>query len=84
MTTRLMMAGIARVLTVPGATMAKTARMDAEGNGKVTKSGCQQVHPDMQEGTFASVDTDASATLSTAEIDAARDAGILPGESSGG
>jgi hypothetical protein len=84
MTTRLMMAGIARVLTVPGAAMAGTARMDADGTGKVSKSGFQQAQPDMQEGTFANVDTDASGTLSAAEINAARGAGILPGESSEG
>lgn len=61
-----------------GAAMASD--LDADGDGAVSFEEMLTVHPAMTGDAFAAIDTDASGTLSDAEIAAAEEAGLLPAE----
>lgn len=72
------------ILTITAVAFALTAPawaqtvMDADGDGNVTLEEAQAVMPEMTEDSFASMDSDADGVLSTAEVAAATEAGLLP------
>ena len=69
------------MLTALAATLALSApgwAQDADGDGNVTLEEFQEAYPDLTAESFASMDTDGDGVLSAAEVQAARDGGLLP------
>lgn len=79
MTKEFVAASFALALSLPAVALAgEFSEMDADGDGYVTMSEFQEAVSDATPDMFTAVDADADGALSEDEVDAAKDAGILP------
>ena len=85
MTKELIAATFAFALALPGAALAESgAKLDADEDGQVTAAEFEAAHPDAEEGAFLQIDANADGVLDAEEVATAREAGVLPEESSDG
>ena len=61
------------------ATPALAQELDADADGNVTLEEFQLAYPDTSTDVFATLDTDQDGVLNATEVQAAIDAGVLPG-----
>ncbi|WP_308915996.1 EF-hand domain-containing protein [Jannaschia sp. LMIT008] len=70
---------VAAIAALAMAAPALAQTLDADADGNVTLEEFQAAYPDETADTFASLDGDGDGVLSAAEVQAAIDAGTLPG-----
>jgi hypothetical protein len=65
------------VFLLPAAALAQDM-LDANADGMVSLDEVQAIHPEVDGDAFMQADSDGDALLDEEELDAARDAGLVP------